>query len=158
MDNTENTILLLLRACLGITQHQPFFRELLLSNGSICHIVPSLRLFDFFFSEGCACDICDRSDLPPRGLVCTVFTLQLLCCSFLKAAYPKQLPDDVWAVPGFPPSSSSGPSGRCSYISTLLCFQILLLFRRGPTPPQCPDAHFPQSNRSPSYSLCDLQP
>jgi hypothetical protein len=77
-DHTENTVLLLLCACSGITQHWLLFRELLLSNGSIHYIVPSLRLFDFFFSEGCACDICDRSHPPSCGLVCMVFTLQLL--------------------------------------------------------------------------------
>jgi hypothetical protein len=35
---------------------------------------------------------------------------------------------------------------------------VMLSFQRGPTPPQCPDTHFLQSNGSPSYSLCDLQP
>jgi hypothetical protein len=47
----------------GITYQQLLFTELLLRNGSMCHIAPSLRLFvpnslqayrHFFFSEGCA--------------------------------------------------------------------------------------------------------
>jgi hypothetical protein len=39
----------------------------------------------------------------------------------------------------------------------LLCLLSLLSFRRGPTPPQCPDAHYPQPNGSPDCSLHDLQ-
>jgi hypothetical protein len=43
------------------------------SNGSTCHIAPTLRLFvpnslqayrHFFFSEGCPCDVCDRPRFP----------------------------------------------------------------------------------------------
>jgi hypothetical protein len=43
------------------------------SNGTTCHIAPSLRLFfpnsiqayrHFFFSEDCACNVCDRLHLP----------------------------------------------------------------------------------------------
>jgi hypothetical protein len=63
------------------------FTEPSLIKGFIRHIAPSLRLFvsnnlqaylHFFYSAGCACDVCDHSHLPPRGSVFTVFTLQLL--------------------------------------------------------------------------------
>jgi hypothetical protein len=50
------------------------------SNGCTRYIVPSLRLFvtnGLEDSKGCACDICDRSHLPPHGSVKTVLTLQL---------------------------------------------------------------------------------
>jgi hypothetical protein len=57
------------------------------SNGSTYHIASALRLFvldslqayrHFFFSEGCACDVCDRLHLPSRGSVLTLITLQPL--------------------------------------------------------------------------------
>jgi hypothetical protein len=57
------------------------------SNGSTQYIAPSLRPFvpnglqayrHFFFSEGCACDVCAWSHLPPHCSVCTMFTRQLL--------------------------------------------------------------------------------
>jgi hypothetical protein len=50
-----------------------FVSSSLPSNGSMWHVAPSLRLFvlnslqvyhHFFFSEGCACDICNWSPLP----------------------------------------------------------------------------------------------
>jgi hypothetical protein len=48
------------------------------SNGSPCHIAPPLRLFvpkslqvnsHFFFSEGCAYNVCDQSCLPSLWLI-----------------------------------------------------------------------------------------
>jgi hypothetical protein len=58
------------------------------SNGCTCNIAPSLRLFvpnslqayrHFFYSEGCACNVCVRSHLPSRcSLFYAVTTLQQL--------------------------------------------------------------------------------
>jgi hypothetical protein len=53
-----------------------FVSQVLPSNGSICHIASSLKLFvpnilqayHHIFSEGCACDISDRSHLPSLWL------------------------------------------------------------------------------------------
>jgi hypothetical protein len=83
-------------------------------------------------------------------------------CSLLKAARPERFPHRVPVGPGL--SLSSCWCGRkfrewsvLSYLWLLLCEPSLLSFRRGPTPPQCQVTHFPQSNGSPDYLLCDLQ-
>jgi hypothetical protein len=79
VDQAENTIPLLLFAgcCLAMATVQSPTSQLPPSNGSTCHIVTSLRLFvlntlqvyrHFFFSERCACDVCDRPRLPSSWL------------------------------------------------------------------------------------------
>jgi hypothetical protein len=125
------------------------------SNAYTRHIPPSFRLFvpnglqayrNFLFFQGCACDVCDRSHLPSRG------------SAFRDVTAPAA------------PSSPRLPSGsliRCQSVQVyhhhpvypisgvnylkwpvllhfrlLLCVRALFPFRRGPTPPQCPDAHF----------------
>jgi hypothetical protein len=85
MGRTENTVPLLLweQACL--------WRSYLATG-------PHATLYrHFFFSKGCACDVCYR----PR----MVITLQLLCYSLLKAACPERFPEKLRAGPGVPPSS-----------------------------------------------------
>jgi hypothetical protein len=81
--------------------------QLLPSNRSTCHIPPSLRLFIpnslqiyryFLFSKGCACDICDWSQLPSLWLISqgdysptapTAPSLRLLVpwCELVQASY-----------------------------------------------------------------------
>jgi hypothetical protein len=52
--------------------------------------------------------------------------------------------------------SKRSESGWFSYVSSsLICVQSFLSFWRGPTPQQCSDIHFSQSNGSPGYLLCD---
>jgi hypothetical protein len=55
--------------CLATAVVSLFVSLSLPSNRSVHHIAPYLRLFVlFFFSEGCACDVCDRSHLPSPWL------------------------------------------------------------------------------------------
>jgi hypothetical protein len=116
-----------LRSCCLAMVVVTFVSRSLPSNGSMWHIAPSLRLFvpnslqvyhHFFFSEGCVCDVCDRSCLPSLWLGSCMIALQLLPPACLE-----QFRDKMWAGPGVPPPSipvSSGKtskSGRSSYIS-----------------------------------------
>jgi hypothetical protein len=138
-----------------------------------CHIASPLSLFipnvlqayhHFFFSEGCACNVCDRSHLPSCG---SVFLRCLLShCSLLKATHLERVPDRVPVDPGVSPSScfSSRWWGQNSlewpvllHFQLLLCVQSLLLFRTAPIPPQCPDPHFPKLTGNPDCSLHSLQ-
>jgi hypothetical protein len=81
MDRTENIVpLLLCNCCRGnmlVCEANGCCISCfwsLPSNGSTCHMAPSSRLFVpkayryFFFSEGCACDVCDRRRLPSPWL------------------------------------------------------------------------------------------
>jgi hypothetical protein len=54
-------------------------------------------------------------------------------------------------------AAKSSNSDHCSHIYSSYCVPSLLQFQRGPTPPECPVIHFPQSNESANYLLCDLQ-
>jgi hypothetical protein len=96
------------------------------------------------------------------------FARYLLCncspCSVLKAARPQRYPYRVTVSPGLSPSScfSDRWGQNCLelpmllHLLLLLCVQSLLSFRRVPTPPQCPDPHFSQSNGRTDYLLCDI--
>jgi hypothetical protein len=63
---------------LAVAQKRSLFTQSFISSQSLRHIATSLRLFipnslqvyhHFFSSEGCACDICAWSQIPPRGSV-----------------------------------------------------------------------------------------
>jgi hypothetical protein len=135
---------------------------------------PSLRPFvpnslqacrHYFFSDSCVCDVCDRSHLLP-------------CCSAFRGVYSPTAP----VAPSLRPLVPSGSIIGCqsvqvyhhhpafamwgrkfrvwstlAHLSLLLCVLSFLSLLRGPTPPQYPEAHFPQSTRSPDYFLSDLQ-
>jgi hypothetical protein len=68
-----------LRSCYSVTAVVYFLIWWsLLSNRSTCHTAPSLRLFipnilqayrHFFFSKGCACDVCNQPSLPSLWLI-----------------------------------------------------------------------------------------
>jgi hypothetical protein len=65
-----------LPTCYMCTLRRNVFTKLLPRSGYTCHTAPSLRLFvlnslqayrHFFFSEDCACNVCDWSHLPSCG-------------------------------------------------------------------------------------------
>jgi hypothetical protein len=99
----------------------------------------------------------------PRGSVLTELHSNRSRCSVLKTACPERFTDMVPVRSGLSPSSSF--SARCKQKirewSMLLCLRLLLRvqsllsLRRGPTPSQCPDTHFPRSNGSPDCLLCN---
>jgi hypothetical protein len=47
-------------------------------------------------------------------------------------------------------------AGVPTSLAIILCV-VFLFFQRGLNPSQCPDTHFPQSNRNPNHLLCDFQ-
>jgi hypothetical protein len=83
------------------------------SNRSTCYTALSLRLFvpnsvqayHYFFSNGCACDVCDCSHLPPHGLVLRWLLSNCSSCSLLKVACSEWLPHKVPLSPGITSSS-----------------------------------------------------
>jgi hypothetical protein len=104
------------------------------SNGSTCHIDPSLRLFVpndlqayryFFFSWGCACDVCDRPRLPSPWLGSrwdyspTVPVAPCLRLFVLSGSLMRCQPNQVYHHhASFPRAAGkSSESGRCSYFS-----------------------------------------
>jgi hypothetical protein len=127
------------------------------SNGSVCDVAPSLRLFipnslraycHFFFSKGCACDVCDRSCLPSLWLTS-------------HGDYSPVAP----AVPSLRPLLPSGSLVRCGpgqmyhhqLQSVVLLLMSILSFWRETTPPRCPFTHFPYPDANSKYLLHDLQ-
>jgi hypothetical protein len=108
------------------------------SNGPTRCIAPSLRLlvqnslqaYCQLFSKGCACDVCDQCHLSSLWLGShgdyspTAPSLRLLILS-----------------------------GQCSCINGSYSVCSLFSFRRGLSPPKCPDTHFRQSVGSPDCML-----
>jgi hypothetical protein len=144
----------------GVTELRLLFTKSLLSNRSIRNIAPSLTYRHFFFSKGCACDICDRFRLLLRGSAFrSVYSPTTLAASSLRPlvscrlvqVYHHHLPP-VGAV-----KSSESGHALTTMAPTLKLLLGLSFFSEGATPPHCPDAHFPQSNTSHNCSLHDLQ-
>jgi hypothetical protein len=84
----------------------------------------------FFFSKGCACNVCDWPCLPSLWLG------SHNDCSLIK----------VWAGSGVPPSS---------FQTTVLLMSLLSFWRLAP--PQCPVTKFPKPDGKFNCSLQDLQ-
>jgi hypothetical protein len=118
------------------------------SNSSASHTASSLRLFvpnslqsycHFFFSEGCACDACDRPGLPSLWLG-------------FHGDYSPTAPTANFLRPLVPSDSLI----RCQSVQVYHQYPSFP-FGWGPSPPQCPVIHFLQPDAKLDCSLFDLQ-
>jgi hypothetical protein len=137
------------------------------------HIAPSLRLFipndlqaycNLFFSEGCACNVCDRFHLPSCG---SGFPWCLLsnrsCCSTFKGMGSLTRQQSVQVFHYHPTFTNRWGKKYLGWpvllhLLLLLVVLSLVVFRRGLTPPQCPATRLSQPIRNPDYLLYSLQP